>query len=342
MGLDITDISDIIVTCQQNLGKGKFTDLAPDRQNYPFAEQIMTEKKIKLSGGFNINRNVRTTTGDAAKHVTLMEEDQTNIPDLMDQLTVPWRHSSTSFGFSRRVMNMHKGGAELVDYYQSQRSAAELDLYTIIEDAGWDKPADKSDKTTPWGVLQYIVKNSTAGFTGGNPAGFDDCAGMDVDDVPAWKNYSYPYKVISKTDLLAGIRSGMRKTKWSSPIRNPEYAKTRPNQEMFTNDYVIGKMEELAEAQNDRLGFNLNPAFGEVAFKRVPVYYVSTLDDDASNPIYCIDWACFYPVCLNGEYFQEDPPAKSASQHTVLEVFIDLTWNVLCDNRRRQAVYYVA
>jgi len=53
-----------------------------------------------------------------------------------------------------------------------------------------------------------------------------------------------------------------------------------------------------------------------------------------------INFHTLYPVFLSGEYLREDKPKIAAKQHTVFEVHVDTSWNMLCVDRRRNSVFY--
>ena len=45
------------------------------------------------------------------------------------------------------------------------------------------------------------------------------------------------------------------------------------------------------------------------------------------------------PIFLEGDYLRGSEPDKSPTQHNTWVVHVDLTWNILCVDRRRQAVF---
>ena len=103
-------------------------------------------------------------------------------------------------------------------------------------------------------------------------------------------------------------------------------------------------IEDLGEAQNENLGKDIASMDGVMVFKRNPVIYVPKLDDntDQTDPVYMLNMSTFYPVCLKGDYLRETEPEKAPNQHNVFVIHVDLTWNVLCDDRRRNALLATA
>src|SRR5699024_10371082 len=97
-------------------------------------------------------------------------------------------------------------------------------------------------------------------------------------------------------------------------------------------------IETLEEDQNDRLGRDVASMDGHTIFQGVPLTYVPQLDSETNAPVYMIDWSTFKIKFLKGEYMREDPPAKAAGAHNVVQSFVNMTWNTQCTNRRKQTV----
>ncbi|MBN2129139.1 MAG: hypothetical protein JW741_06565, partial [Sedimentisphaerales bacterium] len=211
------------------------------------------------------------------------------------------------------------------------------------EKASWRLRA-ASDTKSPNGVPYYVVKNATTGFNGGNPSGFSDCVGIDASTEEKWRNYTDTYSQVTKDDLVASMRKAHRLTGFKSPVSIPDFRRGKGNRyRVYMNEATINSWELLAEAQNDQLGRDLAPMDGVTAFKRHPVIYVAQLDDDTSNPVYMLDHNTFYPVVLKGDYLREtEPISGGVTQHNSFVVYLDLTFNLLCLDRRRNTVIYVA
>jgi hypothetical protein len=80
-----------------------------------------------------------------------------------------------------------------------------------------------------------------------------------------------------------------------------------------------------------------------LTFRRNPIIWVPKLDESGltgqpTAPIYMLNFAWFYPVFLQGDYMRESEPAPAPHQHNTWQIHVDLTWNVLCTDRRSQAV----
>ena len=105
---------------------------------------------------------------------------------------------------------------------------------------------------------------------------------------------------------------------------------------------MLGTVEELLEQQNDALGNDVASMDGRAMFRKTPIIWVPKLDDNpitgVTDGVYGINWGVFQPIFLDGEYLVEDGPRQAPDQHTTFRVHIDLTYNYLCRDRRRQFV----
>jgi hypothetical protein len=187
------------------------------------------------------------------------------------------------------------------------------------------------------------VKNSSTGFNGGDPAGFASGAGnLATATYSTWKNYTAQYTNVTKSDLISKMRTAYRKIKFESPVDIPDYRRGRGDQyRIYLNETTIKAFEDLGEQQNENLGRDLASMDDTITFRRNPLVWTPELDSDTTYPIYMLNFAYFAPVFLKGDYLRESDPAKAEGQHNVFVVFVDLTWNILCTDRRRQAVFYI-
>jgi hypothetical protein len=340
MGLTAAQIADLVATTQKNLGKMKWTDLMHDLQEFHALPRILKKKKATFQSGTAIQYNVLTDHGDNARNVGLFSVDNVNQRDGMQQAEVPWRHTETSYGFDRRQISMNRSPSKIVDFVKEKRAMSMASLAEKLEENFWTGAVASTDTDTPFGIQYWITTNSSEGFNGGNHSGFaSGPANLDCDTYGRWKNWTAQYAAVSKTDLIRKWRKAARFTKFKSPTSHPDY-NTGDKYGFYTNHDVLGTLEEQLETQNDNLGNDIASKDGNVLFHRIPVEWVPFLEDDTTDPVYGINWGVFKPVFLKGEYLREDPPHKAPNQHNVMQAFTDLTYNVVCYDRRRLFVLY--
>lgn len=331
------EIADLVATTLRDLGEFKWTDLATDLQDYVALPKLLKKEKVQFDAGYGIQFNAMVDHSGAAHNTGLYEVDTVNVADVMKSANIPWRHATTNYAYERREVAMNRSPRKIIDLLKIRRADAMISLAELMEDNFWSAPASSSDELAPYGVPYWIVKNNTEGFNGGTPSGFSDVAGLNTTTYPRWRNWTAQYTVVSKDDLVRKMRKAATFTKFKSPTEVPSYS--RGNRYGYYANYdVVGRMEELLEAQNDDLGNDVASKDGMVTFRRNPVVWVPKLEEDTTDPIYGINWGDFYPVFLRGEYMKEQGPMLSPKQHTVHEVHIDLTLNFKSCNRRKHFV----
>lgn len=335
------DIQDLVVSTLYDLGRLKFQNIATDLQDYEVFSHWFRSDKVAFDSGIGIQRTLMTKLSNAAKHVGLMEEDVVNIPELLETMQVPWRHVTTSWAFIYQEALMNRGRAMVLNIIEPRRADALLSLVAELEEKGWSSPTSSSDKKLPFGVSYWVVANATEGFNGGVASGHTTVAGVDVSEVQNFKNWTNTYTTVNKTDLIKKMRTAHRKIRFKSPINLKDYREGRGDRyRVYMNEETISNFEDEAEAQNDNLGRDVAQLDNSTVFRNHPVIWVPKLDEDTTNPVLMIDHSCFFPVCLKGDYLRESQASRSPKNHNTFQFFVDLTYNFICIDRRRQAHFY--
>jgi hypothetical protein len=342
MALDAAAYDDLVLETLDQLGRGEWTDLTTDITDHVAARELLTKKRVKIENGDNIRLNAQTSHGNEASHVGLYAEDDVAVGNTMASGTIPWRHTTTNWGYDRREVKMNSGASRIVSMVETKRSSSFAALAELLETTFWGKPVDSTDIVTPYGIDYYVVYNATTGHTGSLPSGFTDVGGIDSDTVTRWKNYSANYVNVTRDDLVGKMRVAARKTNFRAPprVNHKQPMNGASNRVVYCNIDTIQAFENYGEAQNENLGKDIASMDGRVVFNGNPIEYVPQLDANTNltDPVYMIDWSCFFPVFLEGEYMQETGPTQAPLQHTVSVVHVDMTWNLRVTNRRKLAV----
>lgn len=339
------DIQDLVVGTLKELGRLKFNQIAQRLQEYEVFSKIMKKDKVSFDGGVGVQRSIMIDHSSAAKNVGLYEVDDVNVNDVLVQINIPWRHTTTNWAFERREILMNSGGyKKIVDLLKVRRTDGMLSLVELMEEDFWSKPADSSDEVKPFGIKYWVVPNATEGFNGGNPSGFTAGAGnLNATTYPRWKNYTAQYTDVTKADLIKKMRTAYRKIRFKSPIQISDFRKgTGEMYRLYTNETLISSLEDIGEAQNENLGRDLASMDGEMVFRKNPIKWIPQLDEDSTNPLYMVNWNYFCPVFLKGDYLRESDPMYAPNQHNTKVVHVDCTYNYLCTDRRRQAHFQAA
>ena len=334
--LQAESIADLVALTLKDLGKMKWTEIATDIQEHVAMKRLIRKEKVGFSSGQQLQWNLQVDHNNQARNVGLYEVDSVNVSDQAVQPTLAWRHTTTNYAYDEREIAMNAEPARIVDLLKFRRSGAMISLAERMETNFWSLPDDANDNLKPHGVPYWINYNATDGFTGGAQFG-STVAGINPSTYTRWKNYWATYTNVTKDDLMTKWRKASRQTNFVSPDEHPDY-NTGNRYGYYTTDTVIGKLEELLEAQNDNLGNDLASKDGHTLFKKNPVTWAPKLDTAAassSDPIYGINWGVFRPIFLKGEYLKEIGPKYSPKQHRLQEVHVDCTLNFICYDRRR-------
>jgi hypothetical protein len=342
MGLQYADIDDAVLLTLQNLiKKGAFLDLQTDLQDHVAVREMWKSRQKKFDGGYPWDFQAQIDHNYSARAVAMYETDGTAMTDTMIEGSVTPRHINAHYIYDQREPAFQRGGKAIVDLVQTRYVAMMVSLYEYLEAVLWSKPVDDTDTLTPFGITYWIVKNATEGFTGGNPTGFTSGrAGINSTTYTRWKNWSAPYAEISKPDLVRKMRRAARKTRFRSVVSHAEPTLGAMANGIYTNDTVIGIMEELLEDQNMNLGNDLDSKGGRVMFKSSPVIYAPYLDNDTENPVYMLDWKWLAIGVMPGWENNMTKPYMVPNKHLVRRVDLDATLQMICTNLRRQAVLY--
>lgn len=335
-----SDIADLVKGTLKELGRLKFQQIAQNLVDYEIFPVWFKKDRVTFDSGIGIQRTLMNRLSGQAKHVGLLDTDSTNITDVIDQLNIPWRHAQTTWGFLYQETLMNRGEALIFNVIKPRRADAMISLVEELENKGWAAPSGPTDKVNPYGIPYWIVKNATTGFNGGYPSGFTDVAGVNLTTTPNFKNYTGLYTTVSKADLIKKMRTARRKTGFKSPVDIDDYRSGKGSRyRHYTTESVFSTFEDVGESQNENLGRDIASVDGfDLTFRGNPIRWIPALDADTSNPVYGIDHSTFMPVCLKGDYLRESDAKPVPFQHNAYAVFVDLSYNYLNFDRRRNWV----
>ena len=282
------------------------------------------------------------TGNGTAKFTKLFDTDASNRVDVLKRGRVSPRFVTANYTYDVREKVLNSGSkVQRIDYVNSKMVSMYQSYYELMELAFWGKPTGPTDDITPEGIKFWLLpatKSTGMGsFEAVNPGTNWFRAGIDSTEFKRWSNWSAQYAEVTPSDLVKKMRYAARKTLFKSPLKvgEPTLGKGRA---IYANTDTVMNMEEILEAQNMNLGNDLASKDGKTLFKGNPIYNVSTLDDDATAPVYMIDWSTFGAAVLAGWDKRVSAPKEVANQHNVRAVFLDASFNFACTNLRNQAV----
>ena len=319
----------------------KWTEAATDIQEFVAFGSLLNKGRVTFGSGSSVTWNVRLgqNTAKNARHAGMYEVDVINVGEGLKTATAPWRHATSGWAFDRREPSMNKSPAMIVDLIKERRVEAMVELAEEIEDKFWADNAGASSDF-PLGVKTWIVddNSTTFGFNGGNPTNYSGgVGGLNSTTYPRWSNGTFRYVNFTKSDLITGWREAFVKTNFKSPVAVSQYSNDHKFA-FYTTYNVISNLETVLEAQNESLGTDIASMDGNVVMRKIPLTWVPQLDSDTQDPIYGINWSAFKVAILNGWNLKETGPFQHGLQHNTLQTHVDLTYQIICYDRRKTFV----
>ncbi len=356
MALHAGDFADLVVGTLNDLERLKFSQIAQDLQDYEVMGKWLKKDRVIKDGGRGIQRSLMLHLEDVANHVGLLDEDDISIGDHLADITVPWVHARTGWAFEfRSDVLMNKGKSLVQDSIQPRRINAMIKMADLLEAAGWACPSSTTDADVPYGLPYWVVYNATTGFTGDSALDSTDTtystAGISTVTYPNWMNYSANYSDASYADLINKMRLAHLEMNYKSPTSVPQLRGPLGQRYRIYCSYTTQlAIEDVARSQNDNLGPDVAEMDGTTVFKGIPIKGIAHIEENGisapvrgsatslTNPVYMVDHKSFYPVVLKGDYLRETvKPAPH--QVNVTQTFVWLTYNFICIDRRRNAVF---
>jgi len=140
--MELTDsqIKDLMLGTLNELGRGRFTQIAQELQEYEVMSNLLKKEKVIFDSGKGIQRTIMTKVGGTFRHVGLHSQDEVNIADLLDKISITWKHGTAYWAWERREMLENRGKALIVNIIKPRRAAAMIDIAQGMEEAFFDAP----------------------------------------------------------------------------------------------------------------------------------------------------------------------------------------------------------
>ena len=339
--LQFSNIDDAVLCTQQNLIKrNAFTDLQTDLQDHVAVREMWKKRKKVFTGGNVWEFEAQVDHNHSARAVGLFETDGSNLTDTMIKGTISPRHINAHYIYDQREPAFQRGGVAIVDLIKTRYVGMMVSLFEYLETALWGIPA-AGDVKTPFGIQYWLTRSVTEGFNGVDHANFPSGrAGISSTTYDRWANWTADYEEVTKDDLIRLMRRGHRKIQFRSPVSHAVPTVGPSSNGIYTNDAVLGLMEEKLEDQNMNLGTDLDKMGGRTMFKGTPVTYAPKLDADTENPVYMLDWKYLAIGILAGWENQLTKPYMVPGKHLVRRIDLDATLNMIATDLRRHAVFY--
>jgi hypothetical protein len=336
MALTPEEIAGIATATLAELGEHKITDISLEHQSYE-AWSLVNKNKMSLDSGKSITWNVRTGKNDnATEAVGLYDVEQPTPTDNLTTASIPWKYLKTSFAYDVREEKLNMGKRQIIDLIKERHDEAWLDLYDYIERVIWGAAPAESDNLTMYGVLSWIVTNATPSGWTAAPGGLDNAR---------FKNYTDTYAAYDYDDMVKSIRRAADFTNFKNPHKGnmANYA-TKAEKGIYTTYNVLENLRDVVRDQNDSIGFDLVSSTDNPTFRGRPINWLPITEESGftavTDPVYLIDWSVMGMTCHRNWNGVKTGPVRLGQQIHVNTVRWDWQANVICRDRRRQAVLY--
>lgn len=351
MSVKNSELADLIALTINDLPKQEF-EVAWDNVDFEFCRIYQTER-MEIDGGNQIERKIMFDDSGNARYRRLYDTDEPGVSDVMSTIKVPWCLIGSNYSWDKFEILQNKNSAKgFINLMKVRRVDGLWSLAKLIEKRAWETPTSANDDLYPYGVPYYLnvldtsgTINTGAGFNGASILYQDGntgttCANVDANTEPKWRNYQAVYSKVDNA-MLKAFRLAFMKTKFKAPlfITDPQNKRVA-SKRVYAGSDVIADLMTLADQKDDRHSgkdvlSNLNVDDGGLCFvNRLPVVYITELDDVDYTPLYCVDFSKFIPVVHEGYWMEEGEPMTSRGQHTTFTIFLDGAHNNLCLNRR--------
>lgn len=346
MGVVLTpeQMPDAVIATMNKLYKNKWIGEMTDLQEHVGFNQIARDRKEQQATGRGVTVRYVMDHNHSAQHSGLFQEMSFARDDALKEGTIPWCYSDGSMVFDEREPDMNGGPEQVVELVEMEHARMMTAMIELLETDVWGAPPDSSSNDTPFGVEYWIVKNASLGYYGGNHASFSaGRAGVSSVTYPRHKNFAGAYSTVSDdedTGLIYMMEMAADKTRWIAPTPEPGMGRRGYSRGIYCNWKTKMRMKNVAKENNDSLGYDLSTK--TPVFRGAQITYVPYFDAKTDNPVYMIDFNHFYAKFLKNWFLKEKKIKQLAGQPHSFAVIVSMAWNIICDDVRRQAVFYDA
>lgn len=351
---------DITINHAVDIGHSTLQHIQVKKPAYTFAYNRYTwfnnfaGSPIKAQGGKEIEGHIIMGDEGNARHSGLWDEDTHNVVNITKKYKQDWVHSTTNFSYNVIEMDLNNGAERIYNLLEAKYDNMCREWTDEVMTKMLLTPASASDTLTPTGLSGWLplgTDNSTGGWTGYtgtygdgnsfNVGGLSCSASVN----PKWASYYADHNGNLDDSLLVILDRATRKLAFRGPtvpkaldLNTDGY---KPNFSLYSNDNVIGTLNQLYAKSDDQMGSRINMHYNTPYFKNMPFEYVDYFDTADTNrygtdPIYGINHNLIYPIVHTNWNFKIGKPVSraAADQHLVMTVHGDLQYVVFGENRR--------
>lgn len=293
-----------------------------------------------------------------ATHNGFWDQDSLIKKNINTRYRLDWRKATGGMMWNLIEQDINKAPQAIYDVWEQQYDSCVKDLVEEIFNAILTGMTSASDAVNPYAIFQWIglgTNGSTGGFTGYkgtyndgsspgtgfNKGGIASSASSNAD----WANYFADHDGNIDDSLLEILDEAGRKLNFQAPMTPEKLQVDRMVYGLYTNNNVIKKLNTFYSKSDDNMGYHPNAHYGTPSLNRIPLVYCPPLDTAntsvyGTDPILGLNHNFIYPVILkNWDFRITKQPA--AQRHTVMELYMDLVYQVWLNSSPKYAGFLV-
>jgi hypothetical protein len=357
MALSIEQIDDFVNSIHQKFaGEDRLAaqDLSLPLQDYKYASRLFSGnlKKDTMSTS-ECKWKVKVNTNDNFQTVGLYHRDSSTRVNTLDQGEMKWALTTNNYHYDIDEDIFRTGGRQIYDYIEDLERDLMTSFYTGMEDLVFG-PGPTGPTQSPFSVASLLwwitatqdsvsENNATKGFNGFEPVGWQNngIGGISCRDYPQWRNRTFPYTQISRSDFVEEVITSMDLCSFTPPVQRPDIVdQKRMDWELLTTYSVLSRVRQLLQLGNDNIGEDVAKYSGNVYVRGVPLNWVPAWTNAASvnqrndGVILGVNWSTFRAYYAAGRQMRKRKAFQHPEMSNVRVRCMDDSVQMVCFNRR--------
>jgi hypothetical protein len=357
MALSIEQIDDFVASIHQKFaGEDRLAaqDLSLPLQDYKYASRLFSGnlKKDTMSTS-ECKWKVKVNTNDNFQTVGLYHRDSSTRVNTLDQGEMKWALTTNNYHYDIDEEIFRTGGRQIYDYIEDLERDLMTSFYTGMEDLVFG-PGPTGPTQSPFSVASLLwwitatqdsvsENNAAKGFNGFEPVGWQNngVGGISCRDYPQWRNRTFPYTQISRSDFVEEVITSMDLCSFTPPVQRPDIVdQKRMDWELLTTYSVLARLRQLLQLGNDNIGEDVAKYSGNVYVRGVPLNWVPAWTNAASvnqrtdGVILGVNWSTFRAYYAAGRQMRKRKAFQHPEMSNVRVRCMDDSVQMVCFNRR--------
>ncbi len=353
MALGIEQLDDFVASYLQDYPMGKWQDISSPLQEYYFASRLFDRANKREMSTSQAKWKLKVRNNSNFQVVGLYHRDSSDRVNVLDEGELKWGMTTTNYHYDIDEETFAQGAQAIVNFLDLQEQGLMQDFFEGMEDLMFG-PGPSSTTQSPFppvSLLWWITStsdsttenNATLGFNGVEPLGWGSVGvgGIDTDDYDQWKNRTFPYTVVDRSDFVEKVINSMDLCTFKPPIaRHDIKPEGNHRWELLTTHSRVAKSRELLQLGNDNIRDDLAAHSGSVFIRGVPMTWVPAWTNSASanartdGVILGVDWNTFDTYFAGGRSQRKKKPYQHPEMSNVRVRNMDDALQLICYNRR--------